>query len=107
MNEYRWVKITIIKNGEAVFYEMVRRVDDSPDNDEEMRELCMEVARREGIGQTTYYSYKWEYVDIPPESFLIEAIRRQKNRINSAKEHLNILTEFLTESVSQKLDRVD
>ena len=107
MNEYRWVKITIIKNGEYVFYEMVRRVDDSPDNDEEMRELCMEVARREGIGQTTHYSYKWEYVDIPPESFLIEAIRRQKNRINSAKEHLNILTEFLTESVSQKLGEVD
>jgi hypothetical protein len=106
MSKLRWVKVTIIKNGEDVFYELVNSVDSSTE-EEYMKEVCMDVAEREGIGQTTHYSYRWEYVDFPPEDILIEAIRRQKNRIAGAKEQLNILVEFLTESVLQKSEKVD
>lgn len=113
--KYGWIKITISKNGDDMFYEFINYDYWSAESDYEnyemsghgLHSLCQEIAEREGIGQNSYYRYSWDLIDHPPEEYLKELIEKKKKCLESyVSNQKELISIFEKELEDMSVDQV-
>lgn len=102
--EHGWVKVTISKYRDDVFYEYINydHLEPRREGSELMMEFCEDIAEREGIGQNTSFRYSWEVIDLPPEDVLVDKLERLDSDIAGLQNMRETLGNQLTKLIVRR-----